>query len=83
VWQAEAGSVIQVPGSRVGVPRAFEAHIGAARWIRMGEDGIDAVLVPNGRSQTSVLQVTVTPDGEAVQLPVPMPRVVAGEEEAA
>jgi hypothetical protein len=27
--------------------------------------------------------VTVTPDGEAVQLPVPMPRVVAGEEEAA
>jgi DNA repair protein RadD len=83
VWQAEAGSVIQVPGSRVGVPRAFEAHIGAARWIRMGEDGIDAVLVQNGRSQTSVLQVTVTPDGEAVQLPVPMPRVVAGEEEAA
>jgi DNA repair protein RadD len=76
VWQAEAGSVIQVPGSRIGVPRAFEAHIGAARWIRMGEDGIDAVLVPNGRSQTSVLQVTA----DGVMLPVPMPRVV---EEAA
>lgn len=80
VWQAEAGSVIQVPGGRIGVPRAFEPHIGAARWIRCAEGGeIDAVLVPNGQSRTSVLQVTA----DGVMLPVPMPRVVTGDTEEA
>ena len=76
VWQSESGSVIQVPGSRVGVPVAFEPHIAKARWIRMGSDGIDAVLIPNGLSRRSVLQVTA----DGVQLPVPMPSQISAPE---
>ena len=79
VWQAESGSVIQVPGSRVGVPPSFEPYIAKARWIRLGPDGIDAVLIPNGSSRTSVLQVTVGAGG-AVQLPVPMPSQISAPE---
>lgn len=78
VWQADSGSVVQVPGSRVGVPVAFESYVDKARWIRMGDDGIDAILVPNGLSRNSVLQVTAGANG-VVQLPVPMPSVAATE----
>lgn len=80
VWQSDSGSVIQVPGSRVGVPMAFEPHIAKVRWVRLGADGIDAVLIPNGLSRRSVLQVTALPDGNVVQLPVPMPSQIFAPE---
>lgn len=48
-----------------------------ARWIRCSEEGtVDAVLIPNGSSRTSVLQVTLGAAG-VVQLPVPMPSAVS------
>lgn len=58
------------------VPPAFEPHIAKARWIRIGPDGIDAVLIPNGLSRRSVLQVTA----DGVQLPVPMPSQISAPE---
>lgn len=49
------------------------AHVEKARWIRLVGGVVDAILVPNGASRNSVLQITV----DGMQLPVPMPSNVA------
>lgn len=67
----EAGNAVTVVTSDMSehvLADSLADHARAARWIR--QDG--ALLVPNGASRTSVLQITA--DGTV--LPVPMPRPV-------
>jgi DNA repair protein RadD len=48
---------------------AFGDRANKARWLRAGPDGVTALLLPNGASRTSALQVTA----DGTELPVPMP----------
>jgi DNA repair protein RadD len=69
-WERDGVVILAVGERQVETVRAW----GAARWARLGEDGaIDAVLVPNGQSRTTALQIT----RDGVQLPVPMPGLAA------
>lgn len=69
VWEAD-GAVVADGYSLTG-PLAGHGH--EARWIRVVDGAVDAILVKNGTSMNSVLQVTV----DGVQLPVPMPSVAS------
>jgi DNA repair protein RadD len=55
----------------------LQGYVDKARWIRCADGKVDAILVPNGLSRNSVLQITAAPQGGVVQLPVPMPSVAA------
>lgn len=44
-------------------------HVTAARWLRKGQDGVDAILVPNGASRSSARQISR--DGAEVIVPMP------------
>jgi hypothetical protein len=77
VWEQDDVVTLATESGQVTLPEAFAAYGKAARWIRLSAEGaVDAVLIPNGSSRTSVLQVTVGAAG-VVQLPVPMPSPVA------
>jgi DNA repair protein RadD len=73
-WESPEGMVLaDANGGRWSLPPALAAHAVDARWVR-GEDGaVDALLVPNGGSRTTVLQITA----DGVALPIPMPGAVA------
>jgi DNA repair protein RadD len=65
-WERDGTcEVVTDKGEVFSVPASLSSHAADARWIR--QDG--ALLVPNGASRTSVLQITA--DGTV--LPVPMP----------
>lgn len=73
-WERQEGDiVVQTADAEHILTGALAAHAKTARWIRATGD---ALLVPNGLSRNSVLQVTATAAGEVVQLPVPMPSSV-------
>jgi DNA repair protein RadD len=67
VWEADGATVVD--GYPLTGPLAGRGH--DARWIRVADGAVDAILVKNGASMNSVLQVT----RDGVQLPVPMPSV--------
>lgn len=73
-WESPEGMVLaDANGGRWSLPPALAAHAVDARWVR-GEDGAAvALLVPNGGSRTTVLQITA----DGVALPIPMPSAVA------
>jgi hypothetical protein len=55
----------------VAVPAACGERVKAAKWLRLDDAGaVVALLLPNGASRTSALQVTA----DGTELPVPMPR---------
>jgi DNA repair protein RadD len=77
VWEQDGVVTLATESGQVTLPEALAAYGKAARWIRLSAGGaVDAVLIPNGSSRTSVLQVTIGAAG-VVQLPVPMPSPVA------
>lgn len=49
---------------------AFGDRATKAKWLRLADGSVAALLLANGRSQTSALQVTA----DGTELPVPMPR---------
>jgi DNA repair protein RadD len=76
VWEQDGVVTLATESGQVTLPEAFAAYGKAARWIRCDAEGaVDAVLIPNGSSRTSVLQVTIGAAG-VVQLPVPMPSLI-------
>lgn len=63
-------SVTVVAGDqRVDVSGPLAGHLRAARWCRIDGDQVVAVLLPNGGSRTTALQIT----GEGGSLVVPLP----------
>jgi hypothetical protein len=70
-WQHEGKSFVD----GYELTGALQGYVDKVRWIRAVGGVVDAVLVPNGQSRNSVLQITAAPSGEVVQLPVPMPSV--------
>ena len=70
-WEAKDGlaMVDDADGTRWELPAAMAGRAAEARWIRSGP----TLLVPNGASRTSVVQVM--PDG--AELIIPMPPAVA------
>lgn len=75
VWEQDGVVTVATDAAQIVVDGVLQGYVDKARWIRCSEGRVDAVLIPNGSSRTSVLQVTVGLNG-VVQLPVPMPQVV-------
>jgi hypothetical protein len=53
------------------LPAALVPYARAARWLRMGDSGVAAILVPNGASRTSARQITA--EGAEIIVPLPAP----------
>lgn len=71
-WEKDGLCVILTDrGESFNMPVLLAQYAPDARWVRGTQGVVDALLVPNGASRTSVLQVTA--DGAV--LPVPMPGV--------
>lgn len=76
VWEQDGVTTVATEDAQLVVDGVLQGYVDKARWVRVAASGeVDAVLLPNGSSRTSVLQVTVGAGG-VVQLPVPMPQVV-------
>jgi len=77
--RSDVETIVATPdGTQYTITGALAAHGRAARWLRTNETGtVTGVLVPNGASRKSVLQIT----SDGISLIVPMP--VAIESEAA
>lgn len=56
--------------TRYVVTGALAVQVRSARWLRVEGDQVVAVLVPNGASRTSVLQITA--DGSSLIVPMPV-----------
>lgn len=68
-WEVEAGTLIETEQNAAVFPISGTCMRGV-RWARFDGDGdIDSVLVPNGTSRSSALQI----NREGVQLIVPLP----------
>lgn len=71
-WQQGESAIyidIAGPGCRT-LSETLAPYASKARWARLDESGaVAALLVPNGASRTSALQITA----DGVQIPVPMP----------
>ncbi len=75
VWEQDAVVTVATDAAQLVVDGMLQGYVDKARWVRVAASGeVDAVLIPNGSSRTSVLQVTVGAGG-VVQLPVPMPQI--------
>ncbi|NVO13846.1 MAG: hypothetical protein HXX10_07405 [Rhodoplanes sp.] len=77
VWAPETGQpivLVEDDGceSRVGLPEALAPFAATARWLRMGADGVSAMLLPNGDSRSSARQIMAN----GSELIIPMPYVV-------
>lgn len=66
-------------GGRWTLPATLATYATDARWLRAGPDGVAAILLPNGASRSSALQITA----DGVQFVVPLPGVAAVEPDAA
>lgn len=66
---------IQLMGAPIRpIPPSLEKYASSARWARIGEnDKIDALLIPNGMSRTSVICV----QENGMSLIVPMPQAIS------
>ena len=71
IFGREEDKITVVAGSeRYDLTGPFVDHVRAARWLRPDENGtVTAVLVPNGLSRKSVLQVM--PNGTSLVVPMP------------
>jgi DNA repair protein RadD len=70
VFGREEGAVTVVAGTeRYDLTGVFADHARAARWLRADGGAVNALLLPNGASRTSAIQVTA----DGAMLPVPMP----------
>lgn len=79
VWEQEGVTTVVTEDAQLVVDGMLQTYVDKARWVRVDAAGtVDAVLIPNGSSRTSVLQVTVGTGG-AVQLPVPMPSQISSD----
>lgn len=77
VWTQDGVTTVTTDDQAWEVTGTLQGYVDKARWLRAGPEGrVDALLVPNGSSRNSVLQVTLAPSGEVIQLPVPMPSQV-------
>jgi DNA repair protein RadD len=65
-WERDGKVIVDTAEQRVELPEALTPFGGKARWIRV-EDA--TILIPNGASRTSILQVT--PEGVAMVIPMP------------
>jgi len=71
-------ALVQLPATDAGwhtLPDTLGEHADAARWLRIGQDGVEAVLIPNGASRSSVRQVSL--DGSQIIVPMPAVAVAA------
>lgn len=77
-WVGNQGGVVTVAtaDSQHVITGPLQEYVDKARWIRVVDGQVDAMLLKNGSSLNSVLQVTLGAAG-VVQLPVPMPSQVA------
>lgn len=73
IWVSEGVTTVTTDQVQVVVDGVLKGYVDKARWIRCSQGQVDAILVPNGSSRNSVLQVTA----DGVQLPVPMPSMAA------
>lgn len=72
VFGREEGSVTVVAGSeRIDVTGALAEHVRAARWLRLDGDQVVALLLPNGMSRSSAVQIMA--DGSSLIVPLPAP----------
>lgn len=71
VFGREEGAITVVAGTdRYELTGTFAEHVRAARWLRTDQDGVvDAVLVPNGLSRKTAVQIMTN----GTSLVVPMP----------
>lgn len=69
MWQSGEGYIAQIGKDQVGIPDAFNSVAGSARWLRMGDDGVLGILVPNGSSRSTVRQYSA--DGSMLIVPMP------------
>ncbi len=65
----EAGAFVDAGGSHWPLPDAFVPHVKSVRWIRIEDGQVSALLVPNGRSQTTAVQISA--DGRSLVVPLP------------
>lgn len=80
IWEADGVATVTTETGQWVLSGVLAQYGKVARWIRCTSEGqVDAILVPNGSSRNSVLQVTA----DGVQLPVPMPSVARDGQEAA
>lgn len=75
VFGREEGTATVVAGSeRYELVGTLAEHVRAARWLRAAEDGtVEAVLVPNGASRSTAVQISAN----GMSLVVPLPSVAA------
>ena len=74
-WQdATTQEVVAVAGDQqYKLGELFAGHARAARWLRPGPSGVDAILLPNGQSRTSARQIS----SSGAEMIIPIPAVAA------
>jgi DNA repair protein RadD len=68
-YRSPDGIIIDTDTRRAVVAGQMESHATAARWARFAGEQVDSILIPNGQSRTSALQVAA--DGRAIVVPLP------------
>lgn len=72
-WRDEEGVVtVDTDSDRFELPVALQVWGEKAKWIRLEETQVQAVLIPNGASRTSAIQVDAT--GKTLVVPMPLQR---------
>jgi DNA repair protein RadD len=71
-YRSPDGIIIATDTRRATVAGQMESHATAARWARFAGEQVDSILIPNGQSRTSALQVGT--DGRALVVPLPAQR---------
>lgn len=68
-WGSPGGHIIEFSDRREELSVVFEPYIEKIKWVRVGDAGIVDVLVPNGSSRSSAIQITS--DGKTLVVPMP------------
>lgn len=71
-YRQETGeTIVDTETHRLTLPAALQAYGEKAKWIRTSQDGTEIVglLLPNGASRTSALQISL--EGPAIVVPIP------------
>lgn len=74
-WEQDGAITVTTETDSYELTGVLAGYVDKARWVRCSQGQVDALLVPNGSSRNSVLQVTA----DGVQLPVPMPSATREE----
>lgn len=73
-YSSSDGIILDTQDRRVILPALLEAHAPLAKWIRFDDETVAGLLIPNGASRTTALQIDIV--GRPLIVPLPVAEAV-------